>query len=61
MDGDDRRHQQLGFYRIPWSEFAQNDTLAVAPDFAFDSILLHQHRLLAGPVDFYIDDISFYR
>jgi hypothetical protein len=49
------------FYRIPWSEFAQNDALAVAPDFAFDSIFSINIGFAQGPVDFYIDDISFYR
>lgn len=49
------------FYRIPWSEFAQDDTLAVAPDFAVDAIFSIGIGFSQGPVDFYIDDISFYR
>jgi hypothetical protein len=49
------------FYRIPWSEFAQDDTLALAPDFAIDSIYSINLGFAQGPVDFYIDDISFYR
>ncbi len=49
------------FYRIPWSEFAQNDTLALAPDFGIDSIYSINLGFAQGPVDFYIDDISFYR
>ncbi len=49
------------FYRIPFNELAQDSYGWQSPDFALDNVWGLTITFGAGSVDFYIDDIGFYR
>jgi hypothetical protein len=49
------------FYRIPFEDLYQTNYSFEAPYFALESIWGVHFSFAPGPVDFYIDDVGFYR